>query len=109
MSEWIDVIKAESLAVGEYFTLELDDVPVVVLHTDAGFFAIVDQCSHDEQPLADGNLSDATIACPAHGALFCLRTGKPLSPPAYEAVQTFATRIHDGMLQIHSQPNALAK
>ena len=39
------------------------------------FHAIDDVCTHDGGPLADGELSGHTIACPRHGAKFDVRTG----------------------------------
>ncbi len=103
MTQWIDVINADALAPGEHHTLEIEHLAIVVFNVDGVFYAVEDLCSHDEQPLADGRLSGTTIACPAHGALFCLRTGKPLSPPAYEPIRHFATRIEDGTVQINLQ------
>jgi 3-phenylpropionate/trans-cinnamate dioxygenase ferredoxin subunit len=40
------------------------------------------------------------VVCPRHGARFCLRTGRALTPPAYAAVQTFPVRISNGRVQI---------
>jgi 3-phenylpropionate/trans-cinnamate dioxygenase ferredoxin subunit len=40
------------------------------------------------------------IICPRHGARFCLRTGKALTPPAYEDLPTFPVRILDGRIQV---------
>ncbi len=44
------------------------------------------------------------MICPRHGARFCLRTGAALSPPAYEAVRRYATRVVDGMVEIEDSP-----
>ena len=40
------------------------------------------------------------IICPRHGARFCIRDGRVLSPPAYEDVETFPVRVEDGMVQV---------
>ena len=38
--------------------------------------------------------------CPRHGAWFEIRTGKALTPPAYEPVDTFAVRVHEDVVQV---------
>jgi 3-phenylpropionate/trans-cinnamate dioxygenase ferredoxin subunit len=40
------------------------------------------------------------VICPRHGARFCLRTGAALTPPAYEPVRTYATRINNGVIEV---------
>jgi 3-phenylpropionate/trans-cinnamate dioxygenase ferredoxin subunit len=64
--------------------------------------AIEDRCSHDDGDLMEGDLDpDAcTVECPRHGSLFDLRTGKPLTLPAYAPVDTFAVSVEDGVIKI---------
>ena len=38
--------------------------------------------------------------CPRHGARFDIRTGAPLTLPAYEPVETFPVRVEDGMVKV---------
>ena len=40
------------------------------------------------------------MICPRHGARFCLRTGRALTPPAYEPVKHYATRVVDGVVEL---------
>jgi 3-phenylpropionate/trans-cinnamate dioxygenase ferredoxin subunit len=40
------------------------------------------------------------VVCPRHGARFCLKTGSPLSPPAYEPIKIFSVREHDGRIEL---------
>jgi 3-phenylpropionate/trans-cinnamate dioxygenase ferredoxin subunit len=43
------------------------------------------------------------VICPRHGARFCLRTGAALTPPAYEPVRTYPTRVNDnGIVEIQA-------
>ena len=65
-------------------------------------FAIEDRCSHDDGTLADGELDEAacTVECPRHGSLFDLRTGKPLTLPAYVPVETFPVLVEDGLIKL---------
>ncbi len=98
--DWIDVIRATALAPDEHVTVELEDVGVLVFNVDGEFHALPDLCSHDNYPLSEGEVVGGTITCTLHGSKFCIRTGAPLSPPAYEPVHTFPVRVHDGIIQI---------
>ena len=66
--------------------------------------AIEDRCSHDDGPLCEGDWEPeaCVVVCPRHGSRFCLRTGEALTPPAYEPVRTYATRVTDGMVEVQA-------
>ncbi len=99
---WIAVGAADSIASGDYAQLEIDSVLVAVFNIHGTFYAIEDVCTHDGGELAGGALEDDVIICPRHGARFCLRTGAALTPPAYEPVRTYPTRIVDGVVEVQS-------
>jgi 3-phenylpropionate/trans-cinnamate dioxygenase ferredoxin subunit len=64
---------------------------------------VEDVCSHDGAELAGGPVDDHQVICPRHGARFCLRSGRALTPPAYEPVRTFQTRVVDGQVEVSSE------
>jgi 3-phenylpropionate/trans-cinnamate dioxygenase ferredoxin subunit len=75
----------------------LDGVPIAVVKDSAGdVFAIGDTCTHGDISLAEGFVEDDTLECWAHGSKFSLRTGKPLTLPAYEPVPVYQVEIADG-------------
>lgn len=101
MSDWIDVIKAETLTEREHAVIDVDGTPVAVFKIDGAFYAIEDVCTHDGAEIASGRLEGDTIICPRHGARFCVKTGAVLSPPAYEPIDCFPVRISaDGTVQV---------
>ena len=66
-------------------------------------YAIEDRCSHDDGPLCEGEWERRTVLaiCPRHGARFDIRTGLPLTLPAYLPVDTFPVRTRDdGMVVV---------
>ena len=87
----IDVCPLSELPDGGRRTLEHDDVEILVVNCGGEILAMEDRCSHDDGDLGDGELDVAacTIECPRHGATFDLRSGRPLTLPAYEPVDTF--------------------
>ncbi|GAA2460113.1 non-heme iron oxygenase ferredoxin subunit [Agromyces mediolanus] len=75
----------------------LDGVPIAVVKDAAGdVFAIGDTCTHGDISLAEGFVEDDTLECWAHGSKFSLRTGKPLTLPAYEPVPVYQVEISGG-------------
>jgi 3-phenylpropionate/trans-cinnamate dioxygenase ferredoxin component len=99
---WIPVASASSIAVGDYAQLEVDGTLVAVFNVDGNFYAIDDVCTHDGGELAGGAVEGDVVICPRHGARFCLRTGAALTPPAYEPVRTYETRINEGIVEVRS-------
>ncbi|HEU4487144.1 MAG TPA: non-heme iron oxygenase ferredoxin subunit [Povalibacter sp.] len=101
---WIPVAAAADIADGDYAQTEIDNALVAVFNIHGTFYAIEDVCTHDGGELAGGAIDGDVVVCPRHGARFCLRTGAALTPPAYEPVRTFETRIRDGMVEVNSDP-----
>ena len=99
---WIAVAPASSVASGDYAQIEIDGVLVAVFNIHGTFYAIEDVCTHDGGELAGGAIEGDVVICPRHGARFCLRTGAALTPPAYEPVRTYETRISDGIIEVNS-------
>jgi len=100
MAEWIDVGLEETCPLGKKLVVDTDAGKIAVFHLSQGFHAIEDRCSHDGGELASGICDGDKIICPRHGAQFCIRDGKALTPPAYENIDVFEVRIHEGMIQV---------
>lgn len=105
MNNWIDVMPAEALASGEHVLVDVDGVDVAVFNIDGQYYAVSDVCTHDGGELASGELIGDQIACPRHGARFCLKTGEVKCPPAYENIDTYPLRIEAGRIQVGDSPN----
>jgi 3-phenylpropionate/trans-cinnamate dioxygenase ferredoxin component len=99
---WTPIALVSSIAPGDYAQSEVDGVIVAVFNIAGEFYAIEDVCTHDGGGLAGGAVEGCQVVCPRHGAKFCLRTGAALTPPAYEPVRTYATRINNGMVEVQS-------
>ena len=99
---WVAVAPATAIPSGDFAQVEIDDALVAVFNVAGTFYAIDDVCTHDGGGLAGGAVEGDVVICPRHGARFCLRTGAALTPPAYEPVRTYATRIVDGVVEVRS-------
>lgn len=99
MSVWIDIVQDGAIALGEHELIDIGDHEVAVFNIDGEYHAIENICTHDGGELASGELENCKIFCPRHGACFDLKTGSALTPPAYEAVNTYQVRVHKGIIQ----------
>ena len=100
---WITVAPADSIPSGDFAQVEVDTQLVAVFNIDGTFYAVDDVCTHDGGGLAGGAVEGDVVICPRHGARFCLRTGAALTPPAYEPVRTYMTRVVDGIVEINDE------
>jgi len=100
--KWIDAGPTADLHDGEAISIPVGRRMIAVVRSGGEYFAIEDVCTHDGAELTGGEVEGAEIVCPRHGARFCLRTGQALSPPAYEPVRVFETKISDGRLWVRS-------
>ena len=102
MTEIIDICPIEELPPGARRIVEWEDLEIGIFNINGELLAIEDRCSHDDGPLAEGELdaAECTIECPRHGSLFDLRTGRPLTLPAYVPVDTFPVLVEGGLIKL---------
>ena len=98
--KWIDAGPAAKLRDGQAISIAAGRRMIAVARSGAEYFAIEDICTHDGAELTGGAIEGTEIICPRHGARFCLRTGEALSPPAYEPVRVFETKVEGGHLWV---------
>jgi 3-phenylpropionate/trans-cinnamate dioxygenase ferredoxin component len=102
LPEVIEVCPVQELAPGEVRLVEWEDLEIGVFNCAGSVYAIEDRCSHDDGPLVEGELDQeaCTIECPRHGSRFDLKTGKPLTLPAYVPVETYPVLIDDDKIKL---------
>src|SRR3954464_6494482 len=102
MSPLVDICPLGELPPGEKRLVEVEDLEIGVFNCNGTLLAIEDRGSHDAGALVEGEFDaeDCTVECPRHGSLFDLRTGKPLTLPAYVPIDTFPGRVEDGVIRV---------
>lgn len=100
MSRYVTVARTAEIPPGAREVFEVDGLYIAVFNVDGKYYAIEDRCTHDDGPLAEGDLDDHTIICPRHGARFDLRDGRVLSMPAVLPVPWFPVRVEGDEIQI---------
>jgi len=99
---WIDAGLAADLPDGNTRSIAVGKRMIAVARSGEVFYAVEDVCTHDGEPLTGGDIEGTEIICPRHGARFCLRTGEALTPPAYEPIRTYETKIEAGRLWVRA-------
>ncbi len=61
---------------------------------------MLDECSHGQVELSEGDVEDGYIECWLHGSRFDLTTGVPAGPPATRPVPVYPVRITDGFIEV---------
>jgi 3-phenylpropionate/trans-cinnamate dioxygenase ferredoxin component len=93
MSGFVKVCSLSALAEDATLHVEVGRTPVCVVRSQGEVLAILDECSHAEVALSDGDVEAGTVECWLHGSRFDLRTGKPTGLPATEAVPIYPVRV----------------
>lgn len=93
------VCREEEITEGTARTFELGENTSVLIARYGGIiYALENVCSHDGADLESGDLIEGQIECPRHGARFDVQTGEAMRLPAVVDIETFETRIEDGIV-----------
>ena len=104
-AEFIAVATVDELPNGARKLLEIDGRPIAVFNIAGGYYAIADVCSHDDGPVAEGDLvNEGEIEFPRHGARFDVRTGKVLSFPAIVDIPAYPVIVKGDQILIGLPP-----
>ena len=101
----VRVCSAADVRVDQALRVVVGGVPVALVKGSAGVIhALGDTCTHGDISLAEGFVEDDTLECWAHGSRFDLKTGRPLSLPAYEPVPVFDVTVVEDDVYVDPVP-----
>jgi 3-phenylpropionate/trans-cinnamate dioxygenase ferredoxin subunit len=98
----VEVCPVEELPPGSMKLVQAGLLDIGVYNCGSELVAIEDRCSHDDGPLCEGDWEpeDCVVVCPRHGSRFDIRSGRPLTLPAYVPVDTFPVAVRDGVVVV---------
>jgi 3-phenylpropionate/trans-cinnamate dioxygenase ferredoxin component len=98
----IEVCPVEELPPGTMRLVSAGPLEIGVYNCGGDLVAIEDRCSHDDGPLCEGDweADECVVVCPRHGSRFDIHTGRPLTLPAYQPVDTFPVHVRDGVVVV---------
>ncbi len=59
-----------------------------------------DTCTHRGGPLSEGEIEGEQVTCPWHGAIFNIKSGEVLGPPAPKGVAHYNVRVEGTDIKI---------
>jgi nitrite reductase/ring-hydroxylating ferredoxin subunit len=92
----VTAVRAAALAdvtPGAPHLVEAAGTRVVLVRVGEQIHAIGDTCSHQGGPLGAGKLSGPRLACPWHGWMYDVRTGRCVFPGRGAAVVSYPVRV----------------
>lgn len=78
--------------------MTVGDREVAVFRVEDEFYALDNACTHEGGPLGQGMLFGTSVSCPWHFAEFDVRTGESLDEIAPCGVETYPTRVEEGVV-----------
>lgn len=102
MSDWTTVEPAAGeLAPGTMRAAKANGVDLALVRLDDGTLTAFDLwCTHEECPLADGDLEGDHVVCYCHSGEFDVRTGAVVKGPPEEPVRVYPVRTVGNELQV---------
>ena len=97
---FVAVARVESVVPGKFIKVVVDERPCLIANVDGRFYAVEDNCSHEDYPLSYGCLDGDRIKCSLHGSRFSLATGEPMEEPAQTPIRTFRCAVKNGWVWI---------
>jgi 3-phenylpropionate/trans-cinnamate dioxygenase ferredoxin subunit len=106
MSEFVSVAKVGEIEEGVVKVVRVDDAPIGLTKIDGEYFAFADVCTHDDGPVAEGELDEYIIECPRHGAKFDIRTGKVKQLPAVVPIPVYTVKVEGDAVLVSKKPTS---
>ena len=100
MGEFVKAASVSEIAPGTCRLVVLKGKEIALFNVDGEFFALDNACTHEEGPLAEGEVEGHEVTCPWHGAKFDIRTGEVLQDPAYDAVARHNVRVTGSDIEV---------
>lgn len=93
MKKYFKIAKVSEIKEGKMKEYQLSGKQITLAKIREKYFAFDNTCTHAQCSLTGGFLSETTITCYCHGAIFDLNTGKVLAPPATVPIQVYNIKI----------------
>ena len=101
---WHHVADTADLAEGQVIGRDCGGRPIALYRVGGEYFATSGLCTHANALLSDGEVVEGFIECPAHFALFEIRTGKATGGHASCDLSTYPVRVEGTRIEIGIGP-----
>lgn len=104
--KWYRVTNVQNIPLREGRSVRVGDRDIAIFNLGERFLAVDGRCPHQGGPLADGIVVGETVVCPLHAWKVCLRSGSVKAPGEQACIQSYPTRVEDGVLLVQCPPAA---
>ncbi len=104
MSDFVTVAHVNDIPPGQVKVVALDGHEIGIANVDGNLYAFANVCTHDDGPVAEGELDGCVIVCPRHGARFDISTGEALALPAVVPLPVYDLKIEGTEIQVRRTP-----
>lgn len=80
--------------------VHLNGKNIIILKINEKFFAIEDNCPHQNMPINKGKILDNNIVCPFHDASFCIQTGLVNNTLSIDNLNIFKIKTQNQKIKI---------
>jgi 3-phenylpropionate/trans-cinnamate dioxygenase ferredoxin subunit len=93
VAEFVKVASMNEISPGQARLVNIKGKEIALFNIEGTFFALENACTHEDGPLAEGEIDGHEVTCPWHSARFDVRTGQVLCAPTYEDVARYNVRV----------------
>ena len=98
--QWVEVCDANTIEDEEIRRFDYDGRSFAVYNLGGEFFATDGHCTHEQQHLEDGLVTDGIIECPLHMGQFDIVTGEALAGPVCVNLKTYEVKNEMGKIYL---------
>jgi nitrite reductase/ring-hydroxylating ferredoxin subunit len=95
---WLHLADVADLAERRVVGRSIGERGIAIYRLADGIYATTDVCPHQSACLSGGEVVDGYIECPAHFALFDIRSGKAEGGLATHDLTTYPVDVQDGKI-----------
>lgn len=100
MPKFIPIGKISEIPDQSAKCVEVEGRKIAVFNLGGQFYAIDNDCPHEQGPLSDGNIQGEEIECPWHASRFNIKTGKVTMDPSTENVASHPVRVTGDSIEV---------
>jgi NAD(P)H-dependent nitrite reductase small subunit len=100
MGKYVAVARLTEIPEQSAKCVEVEGRKIAVFNLGGRFYALDDDCPHEQGPLSDGNIVGEEVECPWHGSRFNLKTGRVTLDPAEEDVRSYPVRVTGDSVEV---------
>ena len=94
--QWTKVANEGDVDEDDVICVTLDGKKLALFFVNNTYYATDNLCTHEVAELSEGYVDGATIECPLHQGVFCLKTGEALAAPAEKPIRTYPVKTEGG-------------